>query len=372
MKRFYAAILAIGLTVSGAVSAGALDTPTLCVADPASVGCADALATQERMQRALDEANQRAQEQAQQQWVAEGSRGCALYPESITPACIAENLAHEQARQEAYKAKQAQEQIDAKKREEENTYKNWMADGGRACALYPASITPECEAENLAFEQKRQEAYAAKMAQSLLDAQALAEYEQKRQLEAAGGRVCVLYPEAATAGCIAETKAYNERLVSQYGKDVAQSMIAEAKAALEKAKVDYIQGGRRECTTYPASLKPDCVAENAAYAEETASQIAALEAYKAEHAKLKTVAIRDESGDLLVDSTIPKKVDLLVAKVRLLDKRNRVVDVAEIKYDSTDDPYFVFDDADKSGTFKLEYLVGKKKTSGLAVKIPTV
>ena len=364
----------LSLMTPTSAQAGCLDYPESVTDACVAQNLADEQARQaEYQQRAAQEqidAQRRAEQAQQEQFVANGSRSCSLPENASSPSCISENLAYEQQRQAQEKARMDQIQIDAKKAEEENTYKNWMADGGRACSVAPASLSPECVAENLVFEQKRQESYAEKMTKTILDAQALAEHQQKRQFEAAGGRICSLYPEAATAGCIAETKAYNENLIKELGLEAANKLIAEQKAAIAQAKIDYIQGGRRECTTYPASLKPECVEENTAYAEETATQIAALEAKKAEDEKAKVIAVRDEEGDLLVDVTVPKKVDLLKATVRLVDKKKKVIDTAEVRYDAEDDPYFVFDDADKAGTYKIEYKVGKKITAGASVKVP--
>lgn len=368
-------VMIAGLLTTAPAQAGCRDYPESitpgCVAQNLAEEQARQLETQARMAQELIDAQRRAELAAQEQWVAQGSRTCALYPESVTPACIAENLAYEKERQALEAKRWEQIALDAKKAEEENNYRVWMADGGRACALYPASITPECVAENLVHEQKRQEAYAAKQAQALIDAQALAEYQQKRQMEAAGGRICALWPEAGTAGCIAETKAYNENLVRTLGADVAKAQIAEQKAALAKAKEDYIQSGRRECTVYPASLKPECIEENTAYASETADQIAALAAKKAENEKAKVVVVRD-GEDVLVDLDLPKAVDPLKAVVRLLSSKKKVVDTAEIRFDTADDPYLVFDEFTKSGKFTLQYQVGKKKSAGKSLTVPKV
>lgn len=362
------------LLVPLAAQAGCRDYPEsvtdACVAQNLAEEQARQAEYQQRMAQELIDAKAREEASQQQQWVDQGSRSCALAQNASTPECVADNYAYAQEQMAKEKARLEKIQIDAKKAEEENTYKNWMADGGRSCSVAPASLTPACMAENLVFEQKRQDTYAEMIAKALVDAQALAEYQQKRQLEAAGGRVCVLYPEATTPGCIAEIKAYNEQLVNELGADAAGKIIADNKAAFVQAKIDYIQGGRRECTTYPASLKPECVTENLAYAEETAAQIAELEAKKAANEKLKAVAVRDDEGDLLIDATVPKKVDILTATVRLVDKKKKVVDTAEVRYDANDDPYFVFDSVEKPGTYKIEYKVGKKITQGDSVKVP--
>jgi hypothetical protein len=371
-----ASVMVLALLATTSAQAGCRDYPEsvtdACISQNLAEEQARQAEYQQRAAQELLDAQRRAEQAQQEQFVANGSRSCSLPENASSPSCVIENLAYEQQRQAQEKARLEQIHIDAKKAEEENTYKNWMADGGRACAVAPASLTPECIAENLVFEQKRQETYAEKMAKSILDAQALAEYQQKRQFEATGGRICSLYPEAATAGCIAETKAYNENLIKELGLEAANKIITEQKAVIAQAKIDYIQGGRRECTTYPASLKPECIEENTAYAEETAAQIAFLEAKKAVDEKAKVIAVRDEEGDLLVDMTVPKKVDLLIASVRLVDKKKMLIDTAEVRYDAEDDPYFVFDDAEKAGTYKIEFKVGKKITAGSSVKVPKV
>ena len=136
---------------------------------------------------------------------AEDVRPCSVYPASVTPECVAENLAYEKQRQEAYEAQQRAAQEEAKRAEAANTQKQFEESGSRACSVYPASLTQECVAENLAYEQGRQAEYLA---------------EQKARQEAA------------------------------------------KKAAEEKAQKEYIANGSRPCSLYPASITPECVTEN--------------------------------------------------------------------------------------------------------------
>ena len=136
---------------------------------------------------------------------AEDPRPCSVFPASVTPECVAENLAYEKQRQEAYEAQQKAAQEEAKRAEAANTQKQFEESGSRACSVYPASLTPECVAENLAYEQGRQAEHLA---------------EQKAKQEAA------------------------------------------KKAAEEQAQKDYIANGSRPCSLYPASITPECVKEN--------------------------------------------------------------------------------------------------------------
>ena len=86
---------------------------------------------------------------------AEETRPCSVYPASVTPECVAENLAYEAQRQAAYQEQQKAAQEAAKKAEEENTQRQYVENGSRPCSLYPASVTPECVAENLVYEENR-------------------------------------------------------------------------------------------------------------------------------------------------------------------------------------------------------------------------
>jgi len=82
--------------------------------------------------------------------------GCRDFPESITPECVAQNLAEERARQVDSAARIAQDLLDAEARAKANADAQFIANGSRPCSVFPASITPVCEAENLALEKLKQ------------------------------------------------------------------------------------------------------------------------------------------------------------------------------------------------------------------------
>lgn len=135
---------------------------------------------------------------------ADDSRPCSVFPASVTPECVAENLAFEQQRQANYEAQQRAAQEAAKRAEEANTQRQFEENGSRACSVYPASVTPDCVAENLIYEAQRQAAYEAeRIARN--EASKKAEQEQA-QLDyvANGSRPCSLYPASTTTKCIAE------------------------------------------------------------------------------------------------------------------------------------------------------------------------
>jgi hypothetical protein len=70
-----------------------------------------------------------------------------------------------------------------------------------------------------------------------------------------------------------------------------------------------------------------------------------------------------------VASTVPKGVDLLNTKVRLVNSKGKIVDTGEIRYESTGKPYFVFDKQVGKGNYRIELTIPKKKAATIAIKI---
>ena len=259
----------------------------------------------------LKDADAAAKANAEKEYIANGSRPCSVYPASITAACAAENLSYEASKQIDYEAKRLRDLQEAEERAKENAELQYIANGSRPCTLYPASITPECSAENLAYETKRQIASAAKAEADQIEA------EQK---------------------------------------------------ALKQAKDDYIRNGSRPCSVFPASTTPECAAANLKYEEIKKVEIAALTAARETSTKA-LITTKDDNGSLLVVSNIPKGVDLLTTKVKLVNSRGKLVDTGEIRYDSTGKPYFVFDKQVAKGNYKIELSIPKKKAATIAIKL---
>ena len=237
--------------------------------------------------------------------------GCRDYPESVTPACAAQNLAEEQARQAADEVLRAKQLADADAAAKANAELEYIRNGSRPCTLYPASITPECSAENLAYETKRQVAAAAKLEEDIVEAE---------------------------------------------------------RKALKQANDDYIRNGSRPCSIYPASTTPECAAANLKYEEIKKVEIQALTAARAESSK-SLITTKDDNGSLLVVSNIPKGVNLLNTKVRLLNNKGKLVDSGEIRYDSAGKAYFVFDKPVGKGNYRIELSIPKKKAATIAIKL---
>ena len=81
------------------------------------------------------------------------------------------------------------------------------------------------------------------------------------------------------------------------------------------------------------------------------------------------ITTKDDNGSLLVASNIPKGVDLLNTKVRLVNSKGKVIDTGEIRYDSAGKPYFVFDKQVAKGNYKIELSIPKKKSATIAIKL---
>jgi len=93
--------------------------------------------------------------------VTPANASCRDYPESVTPACVAQNLAEQQAYQAAEEARLAKQIADAEKRAQDQAQEDFIRNGSRPCSLYPASITAECAAANLAYEETKKIEIAA-------------------------------------------------------------------------------------------------------------------------------------------------------------------------------------------------------------------
>ena len=294
--------------------------------------------------------------------------GCRDYPESITPGCVAQNLAEEQARAAADVAKRAQDLIDAENRAKAQAAQEYVASGSRPCSVYPASITPECAAENLGVEQEKQKSAIDKQAQALLDAEERAKENAEKDYIASGSRPCSLYPASITAACAAENLEYEtKRQLAASAKSEADQIEAEQKA-LKQAKDDYIRNGSRPCSVFPASTTPECAAANLKFEEIKKVEVAALTAAREASTKA-LITTKDENGSLLVAGNVPKGVDLLNTKIRLLNSKGKLVDTGEIRYDSAGKPYFVFDKQVGKGSYKIELSIPKKKAATISVKL---
>jgi len=287
---------------------------------------------------------------------------------AMTPTCVAENNAIADALKAANEAKMIQDQKDVEARAKENAEKDYIANGSRPCTLYPASITPECVAENLVDAAKKTAAMEVKMIQDLKDAEVRAKENAELQYIANGSRPCTLYPASITPECSAENLAYETKRQLAAAAKFQEDMIEAEQKALKQAKDDYIRNGSRPCSVYPASITPECAEANLKYEEIKKVEIAALTAAR-ELSSKSLITTKDENGSLLVVSNIPKGVDLLTTKVRLVNSKGKLVDTGEIRYDSAGKPYFVFDKQVAKGNYKIELSIPKKKSATISVKL---
>ena len=291
---------------------------------------------------------------------------------AMTPQCVEENAATaerlriENAAAEA--AKRIQDQLDADARAKENAELNYIANGSRPCSLYPASVTPACIAENLDYEAQRTIAREEKVIADQKEAEARAKAQADLDYIANGSRPCSLYPASITPACVTENLEYEaKRQLAYEVKSKAEQLAAEQRA-IQQAKDDYIRNGSRPCTLYPASVTAECAAENLRFEEIKRIEITALTAARQESSK-SLITTKDENGSLLVVSSIPKGVNLLNTKVRLLNSKGKVVDSGEIRYDSAGRAYFVFDNFTGKGNYRIQLTVPKKKAATIAIKL---
>ncbi len=287
---------------------------------------------------------------------------------AMTPACVAENNAIADAVKAAAEAKAIQDQKDVEARAKENAERDYIANGSRPCSLYPASITPECVAENLVDAAKKTAAMEEKAIEDQKKAEEAAKANAELDYIANGSRPCTLYPASITAACAAENLEYEtKRQIAAAAKFEADQIEAEQKA-LKQAKDDYIRNGSRPCSVFPASTTPECAELNLKYEEIKKVEIAALAAAREISTKA-LITTKDENGSLLVASNIPKGVDLLNTKVRLVNSKGKLVDAGEIRYDGAGKPYFVFDKQVAKGNYKIELSIPKKKSATIAIKL---
>jgi len=296
------------------------------------------------------------------------SAGCGDYPESTTPACEAQNMAQQQARQAADDAARAKGLADAEAAAKASAEREYVANGSRPCSVYPASITPACAAQNLDYEASKQVAAAEQQVKDQIKVEEAAKANAELQYIANGSRPCSVYPASITPACAAENLEYEtKKQIAAAAKSVANQVEAEQKA-LKQAQDDYIRNGSRPCSVFPASTTPECAAANLQFEEVKKVEIAALTAAREVSSK-SLITTKDENGSLLVASNIPKGVDLLTTKVKLLNSKGKVVDTGEIRYDGAGKPYFVFDNFASKGNYKIELSIPKKKAATIAIKL---
>lgn len=294
--------------------------------------------------------------------------GCRDFPESITPECVAQNLAEERSRQVDSAARIAQDLLDAEARAKANADAQFIANGSRPCSVFPASITPACEAENLAYEKVKQETDAAKRAQDMVDAETKAREQAEREYIANGSRPCTLFPASITPRCVAENLAYEKERQGVYEKKQLEDLEKAIKAAAAQQKADYIRNGSRPCSLFPVSITPECEAENFEYEATKKVEFVALLAAK-NASTSSTFNTKDENGSLLVLAKVPAKVNLLSTVVTLLNNKGKVIDTGVIRYQSTGEPYFVFDNFNGKGSYTVQMSLPKKQFSTLKIKV---
>ena len=287
---------------------------------------------------------------------------------AMTPQCVAENNAIADALKAASEAKAIQDQKDVEARAKENAEKDYIANGSRPCSLYPASITPACVAENLVDAAKKTAAMEEKMIQDLKDAEERAKENAEIEYIRNGSRPCTLYPASITPECSAENLAYETKRQVAAAAKLEEDIVEAERKALKQANDDYIRNGSRPCSIYPASTTPECAAANLKYEEIKKVEIQALTAARAESSK-PLITTKDDNGSLLVVSNIPKGVNLLNTKVRLLNNKGKLVDSGEIRYDSAGKAYFVFDKQVGKGNYRIELSIPKKKAATIAIKL---
>ena len=287
---------------------------------------------------------------------------------AMTPQCVAENNAIADALKAASEAKAIQDQKDVEARAKENAEKDYIANGSRPCSLYPASITPACVAENLVDAAKKTAAMEEKMIQDLKDAEERAKENAEIEYIRNGSRPCTLYPASITPECSAENLAYETKRQVAAAAKLEEDIVEAERKALKQANDDYIRNGSRPCSIYPASTTPECAAANLKYEEIKKVEIQALTAARAESSK-SLITTKDDNGSLLVVSNIPKGVNLLNTKVRLLNNKGKLVDSGEIRFDSAGKAYFVFDKPVGKGNYRIELSIPKKKAATIAIKL---
>ena len=174
--------------------------------------------------------------------------------------------------------------------------------------------------------------------------------------------------------CIRDRACAAQNLDYEAGKQAAaaeqqvKDKIKVEEAAKANAELEYVRNGSRPCSVFPASTTAECATANLQFEEVKKVEIAALTAAREVSSK-SLITTKDENGSLLVSSNIPKGVDLLTTKVKLLNSKGKVVDTGEIRYDGAGKPYFVFDKQVSKGNYKIELSIPKKKAATIAVKL---
>ena len=141
---------------------------------------------------------------------AEDSRPCSVYPASVTPECVAENLAYEAQRQANYKEQVYKQQLEAQELAEIQNQKNFEANGARPCSVFPASITPVCIQENLTYEADRQAKYQEEEKLKADEVRKAAEAQAQKDFKANGSRACSIAPASETEFCQKDNLVFEE------------------------------------------------------------------------------------------------------------------------------------------------------------------
>lgn len=166
---------------------------------------------------------------------------CAEFPDSTTDACIAENLAAEQARQAAYAAKQAADAAAVQAAADAQRAQQAADDAARAAAAsgLPAdscgrpenSGSNKCSQERMAAAQ----ATADSAASQQMAAQSAAEIEQRKAwgiYDPALGD-CSQAPNSLTVGCVAQNLVAEKFRSAEYVKAQADASSSATKRAAE-------------------------------------------------------------------------------------------------------------------------------------------
>ena len=200
--------------------------------------------------------------------------GCRDYPESVTPACAAQNLAEEQTRQAAAEVQRAQDLIDAENRAKEQAARDYVANGSRPCSVFPASITPACAAQNLDYEAGKQAAAAEQQVKDQIKVEEAAKANAELEYVRNGSRPCSVYPASITPECAAQNLDYEAGKQAAAAEQQVKDQIKVEEVAKANAELEYIRNGSRPCSVYPASITTACATENLEY--ETKRQVAAV------------------------------------------------------------------------------------------------
>ena len=287
---------------------------------------------------------------------------------AMTPGCVAENNATAAADKAAREAKEIQDQKDVEARAKENADRDYIANGSRPCSLYPASITPSCVADNLQYEKNRSIEMAEKAIQDQKDVETRAKEQAELDYIRNGSRPCSIFPASITPACEAENMSWEKtRAATEKVAMEQRATDAEVKAR-QLAKEDYIRNGSRPCSLFPASITAECASENLLYEKNKTIEMAALSAIS-EVSKDKTLITQADNGSLLVVAKISSKVDLLTTVVKLLNSKGKVVDTGVIRYKASGEPYFVFDNFTSKGNYRVQLSLPKKKFSTIAIKV---